>query len=147
MSLVKNPNFVDVHVGRRVRLRRKEMGITQQCLAVSIGLTFQQIQKYERGANRISASKLYEIAHVVSVPMGYFFLGLDDPVSLGDDVDINPWASMIEDLLAEPNGKVLAEAFLSIRSSKVRRELADFARIVAARDDLDEELEQRSAAE
>ena len=75
------PNPVDVHVGRRVRLRRKELGVSQAWLADRLGLTFQQVQKYERGANRISASKLYQIASVLEVPITYFFEGLDDPAA------------------------------------------------------------------
>src|SRR5271154_3361246 len=72
------PNPIDVHVGLQVRLRRKELKISQEKLADALGLTFQQVQKYERGANRISASKLYEIARTLQVPIGWFFEGLTD---------------------------------------------------------------------
>jgi len=70
---------VDRHVGERIRARRKEIGISQQALAEKLGLTFQQVQKYERGMNRVSASKLYETAQVLSVSIEWFFLGLDTP--------------------------------------------------------------------
>ena len=70
------PNPVDVHVGLQVRLRRKELKISQEKLAETLGLTFQQVQKYERGANRISASKLYEIARSLQAPISWFFEGL-----------------------------------------------------------------------
>lgn len=66
------PNPVDVHVGRRVRLRRSELGVSQGWLADRLGLTFQQVQKYKRGSNRISASKLYQIASVLEVPITFF---------------------------------------------------------------------------
>ena len=77
----ETPNPIDVHVGQRVRLRRKQRGLSQGRLADALGLTFQQIQKYERGTNRVSASKLYGIAMVLGVPVGFFYEGLDDPSS------------------------------------------------------------------
>lgn len=141
------PNPIDVHVGRRVRLRRKELGISQERLADGLDLTFQQVQKYERGSNRISASKLYEIARVLRVPVAFFFEGLDDPASLGGDNYVNAWNGVIEELLAEPNGKALAEAFLSIKRRSVRNGLAELARAIAANDDPEDEPERRSAAE
>ena len=70
------PNPVDVHVGLRIRLRRKELGVSQEKLAEAIGLTFQQVQKYERAANRVSASKLYEVARALDTSTAYFFEGL-----------------------------------------------------------------------
>ena len=71
------PKDVDLHVGTRIRERRKTLGMPQQDLAAALGLTFQQVQKYERGANRVSASKLHEIAQKLSVPVAWFFEGLD----------------------------------------------------------------------
>src|SRR5579862_3410669 len=72
------PNPVDVHVGSRVRLRRTLLGMSQEKLGDAIGLTFQQVQKYERGANRIGASRLYDLARVLDVPVSYFFEELGD---------------------------------------------------------------------
>ena len=69
----RKPNSVDVHVGRRVRLRRTLLGMTQTSLGEAIGLTFQQVQKYERGTNRISSSRLYELSRVLDVPVEFFF--------------------------------------------------------------------------
>ena len=69
------PNPVDLHVGSRIRLRRKILGVSQERLADALGLTFQQVQKYERGANRVSASKLYEIAATLQTQIAYFFAG------------------------------------------------------------------------
>ena len=74
-DLEKAPNPVDVHVGRRIRDRRKEARISQEKLAEHLGLTFQQVQKYEKGANRVSASKLYEIASALNASIEYFFRG------------------------------------------------------------------------
>src|SRR5215212_8586427 len=73
------PNPVDLHVGARIRMRRKILGVSQEKLADDLGLTFQQVQKYERGANRVSASKLYEIARSLQTPVAFFFEGLNDP--------------------------------------------------------------------
>lgn len=141
----ETPNPIDVHVGQRVRLRRKQRGLSQGRLAEALGLTFQQIQKYERGTNRVSASKLYGIAMVLGVPVGFFYEGLDDPSSpVGEDFT-EAWSQVFEDLLAEPNGRTLAEAFLSIRRESVRRALAELVRVVAANDQ--EGLSPKAAAE
>ncbi len=67
------PDPIDVHVGQRIRLRRNLVGMTQEQLASAVGVTFQQVQKYERGFNRVSASRLYDIGHVLSVPISFFF--------------------------------------------------------------------------
>ena len=82
------PLPIDVHVGRRVRLRRTLLGLNQTQLGEGLGLTFQQIQKYERGTNRISASKLYQLTRILDVPMLYFFDGLDEggKASQSDDI-------------------------------------------------------------
>lgn len=77
--MTNTPDPVDVHVGARIKLRRKTIGMPQAELATHLGLTFQQVQKYERGANRVSASKLYEIAKKLGTDIAYFFDGLPDP--------------------------------------------------------------------
>ncbi len=77
------PHPVDVHVGSRVRLRRTLRGMTQTDLGDAIGLTFQQVQKYERGMNRIGASRLYKLSHVLDVPINYFFEGMPSKVAVG----------------------------------------------------------------
>ena len=79
MTEAHTPNPIDMHVGGRIRARRRIIGVSQGVLAESLGLTFQQVQKYERGANRVSASKLYEIARKLQVSIAYFFDGLADP--------------------------------------------------------------------
>ena len=81
MTLERSPNPVDLHVGGRIRMRRRILGISQEKLADALGLTFQQVQKYERGANRVSASNLYEIARTLQAPITYFFEGLADPMA------------------------------------------------------------------
>ena len=134
MQETKGPNPIDVHVGLRVRLRRKELGISQSQLAEGLGLTFQEVQKYERGANRISASKLFELARLLQTEISYFFVGSDAlAASTGGD---HPAAynSIIEAMLAEPSGPLLADAFLRIKTRSVRKALADLACGIAAND-------------
>jgi transcriptional regulator with XRE-family HTH domain len=80
MASLGKPNPIDVHVGARVRLRRTLLGLNQEKLGDAIGLTFQQVQKYERGANRIGASRLFDLSRVLDVPISYFYEAMDDEV-------------------------------------------------------------------
>ncbi len=124
------PNPIDRHVGLRIRMRRKELGISQERLADAIGLTFQQIQKYERAANRVSASKLWEMARALKTTVGYFYEGLGDPglMSGGDHED---GRDIIHDFLLTPEGMELATLFPQVRRSRVRRRLLDLVRTMA----------------
>lgn len=120
------PNPVDVHVGLRIRLRRKELGVSQEKLAEAIGLTFQQVQKYERAANRVSASKLYEVARALDTSTAYFFEGLTD-------AHIRTAAepggqSQMQAFLLTAEGVELATTFPKIRPSRVRRRILDLVR-------------------
>ena len=127
----RTPNVVDIHVGGRVRMRRKMLGISQETLADALGLTFQQVQKYERGANRVSASKLYEIAKTLQVPVSFFFDGLADPVTNESD-DVGAAADrIITDFLNTPEGLELAEMFPKIGRGRVRRHGLDLGRALA----------------
>ena len=136
------PNPVDVHVGLQVRLRRKELKISQEKLAETLGLTFQQVQKYERGANRISASKLYEIARTLRVPMAWFFEGLSDP-SEGRDDDAPPpdSASFAHEFLLTQEGIDLASLFPRLRQRRVRRRLVELVRSLTEEDEAEIEAE------
>ena len=75
---VTNNNAVDIHVGKRIRLRRTLLGLSQEQLGAALNITFQQVQKYERGANRVSASRLWDISQIIDVPIGYFFEDMSD---------------------------------------------------------------------
>ena len=77
MAANTTPDPIDVHVGAKIRVRRKQLGMSQSALAESLGLTFQQVQKYERGANRVSASMLFKTSQKLEAPVSYFFEGLD----------------------------------------------------------------------
>ena len=130
-SIIDGPDPVDVHVGSRVRAQRRRMGLTQEGLAEALGLTFQQVQKYERGANRVSASKLYYIARTLRVPISYFFEGLDDPeMAAGGPGLAEAPAPFVNDLLMADLGPELA-ATLSDISTKSRRAVLNLARHLA----------------
>jgi transcriptional regulator with XRE-family HTH domain len=126
----RTPAEVDMHVGARVRMRRRFLGLTQQALAESLGLTFQQVQKYERGANRVSASKLYEIARALHVPVPYFFEGLADTGSGADDSARDTELS-IREFLMTPEGQELAQLYPRIGPSRLRRQVLELVRAIA----------------
>ena len=125
----RTPNPVDLYVGGRIRLRRRTLGVSQEKLAEDLGLTFQQVQKYERGANRVSASKLYEIARSLSVPVAFFFEGLNDPVSGG--VADQGTDAILHDFLMTAEGVELASLFPMIRRPRIRRRILDLVRAMA----------------
>jgi transcriptional regulator with XRE-family HTH domain len=126
----RTPAQVDIHVGCRVRMRRRFLNLTQQQLAESLGLTFQQVQKYERGANRISASKLYEIARALGVPAPYFFEGLADTGVEGDDEARGAELS-IREFLMTAEGQELASLYPRIEASRLRRQVLELVRAIA----------------
>lgn len=119
---MKHP--VDVHVGKRIRHRRWMIGTTQQQLAEKVGIKFQQIQKYETGMNRVSASRLWDIAHALSVPISFFFEGLD--VSGEEAVD----AALPGDILADKEALDLLRSYYAIPETQ-RRRLFDLARVLS----------------
>jgi transcriptional regulator with XRE-family HTH domain len=119
------PNPIDRHVGLRIRLRRKELGVSQEKLAEQIGLTFQQIQKYERAANRVSASKLWEMARALNTNVAYFFEGLP-----AGGEDPQPVVSL-DDFLLSAEGVELARSFPKIPKASVRRQILELVRTVA----------------
>jgi transcriptional regulator with XRE-family HTH domain len=132
------PNPVDRHVGLRIRLRRKELGLSQEKLADSIGLTFQQVQKYERAANRVSASKLWEMARALKTSITYFFDGLGEP-SAAEGPSTKADRAAVHDFLLTAEGMELAASFSKIRRTKVRRRILDLVRAMADGVDEDEE--------
>ena len=117
------PNPIDTHVGARVRLARKMQDVTQQALAEQLGLTFQQVQKYERGTNRISASKLYEAARALGVPVDFFFEGLANPSGAAASTP----EQLPPELVNTPEGLELAAAFLRV-TKRVRGPLVKLVR-------------------
>jgi transcriptional regulator with XRE-family HTH domain len=127
------PNPVDVQVGSRVRLRRKMLGLSQEKLAAAIGLTFQQVQKYERGANRIGASKLYELSRVLDVPVSFFFDDIDPvraPAIPGGFSEPRAEA-FASDPLRRRETIELVDAYCAIDDGVVRRRLFELAKGLA----------------
>lgn len=134
---VKGINPVDQHVGARVRLRRTLLGYSQEKLGDMLGLTFQQIQKYERGANRIGASRLFDLSLVLDVPVGYFFEEMPDEVQAKSPRRIGPGLAepmpspFQNDPMARRETLELVRAYYRIDSVDVRRQLSDLIRALA----------------
>lgn len=119
------PNPVDRHVGLRIRMRRKELGLSQERLAEAVGLTFQQIQKYERAANRVSASKLWELARALKTDIGFFYAGLAEI-----EAEIMSQQTM-HDFLLTPDGLELAACFPRVNNHRLRRRVLELVRTLA----------------
>lgn len=121
---------VDVHVGTRIRLRRKTMKMSQEQLGEQLGITFQQVQKYERGTNRVGASRLWGISKVLQVPVQYFYDGLPDGVEEGE----NSEPPEIYKFINSSDGVALAMAVSQIQNKSVRRQILELARSLAAQE-------------
>lgn len=115
-------NAVDRKVGQKVRTRRLEIGMSQEKLAELLGVTFQQVQKYEKGVNRIAVSRLWDIANALEMPVGRFFEG----VSTRGVAE--PRQEYVDDALATPEGAQLMALFASIKSQKIRRKVLDLVK-------------------
>ena len=119
-------HVVDVHVGKRIRQRRWLTGMTQQKLAELVGIKFQQIQKYETGANRVSASRLWDIADALGVPVSFFFEGLKDEAVDGSA----PMDGLPADLMADKEAMELVRSYYAIPENQ-RRRLFELARVLS----------------
>ena len=127
----KRPNPTDVYVGSRVRMRRKMLGLSQEKLGDKLGITFQQIQKYEKGTNRVGASRLQAMANAMEVPVSYFFPDATEAAQGGMQEER---AAFMMDFMSTAEGLELSRAFMRIRDSKVRRKIIELVRALA--DDL-----------
>src|SRR5215469_10515726 len=114
----KAPNPIDKHVGSRVRMRRMMLSLSQEKLGGALGLTFQQVQKYEKGTNRIGASRLQQISHILQVPVAFFFEGAPTPHGQAD-ADAAPSPSYVSDFLATSDGLALTKAFMRIKEPRL----------------------------
>jgi transcriptional regulator with XRE-family HTH domain len=129
----KTPNPIDKHVGARVRMRRMMIGMSQEKLGEKLGITFQQIQKYEKGTNRVGASRLQQIAHSLSVPPSFFFEGAPVPDSGNSGGFSEPSSpAYVSDFLATSDGLALTKAFMKIKDPKVRRRIVDLVESMVA---------------
>jgi len=135
----QGPHPVDIYVGGRVRLRRTYLGYSQEKLGQALGLTFQQIQKYERGLNRISSSKLYELSKLLEVPVAFFFEGMEDAdgdaagaIRSGQDQSPSRTSNGAEatDVLARRETLLLVNRFYSLPNDAVRREILNLMKAI-----------------
>ena len=128
----KSPNVIDQHVGSRVRMRRLTLKLSQTALADGIGVTFQQVQKYEKGMNRLGASRLQQIAHILQVPVTFFFdAASPHPPSVAED---QPLTKLI-DFMATRDGLILAKAFMRIGDVQLRRRIVDLVKSIVQNQD------------
>jgi transcriptional regulator with XRE-family HTH domain len=137
MITKKTTNPIDKHVGSRVRMRRVLIGMSQERLGDALGLTFQQVQKYEKGINRIGASRLQQISNILGMPIEFFFDGAPSgetrPVDGFNEVSDTPY---VADFLASNEGVQLNRAFLRIRDPKLRRRVVDLVTAIAGEDEI-----------
>lgn len=138
----KQPSSVDAHVGSRVRLRRMLIGMSQEKLGELLGLTFQQVQKYEKGANRIGASRLFDISTILGVPVSYFFDDLPNTdaavrktpgVAAATDVDAGPY--MME-FVSSAEGFQLVRAFTKITDPRVRKRMLELVKSLTGEEEV-----------
>lgn len=130
----EGPNPIDIHVGARLRLRRTLLGLSQEKLGEAVGITFQQLQKYERGANRISASRLFNLAQVLGVPVGFFFDDMpdSDAMAAATENDHPPSSTAEEvDSMARRETLELVRAYYRISENAVRRRAFDLIKALA----------------
>ena len=125
----KKPNPIDIHVGGRIRLRRNMLGMSQEKLGENLGITFQQIQKYEKGTNRVGASRLQAIASILEVPVAFFFE--DAPGKSAQGLAEENSTTYVVDFLSSTEGLQLNRAFVRIADPKVRRKVIELIRTLA----------------
>ena len=131
MSQERLANSVDERIGKRVKSRRLEVDLSQEKLADLVGVTFQQIQKYENGVNRIAASRLWEMSKALGVPVSYFYEGLN----LSGPGVAETGQELVYDMMATPEGQRLLQIFGTIRSPRLRRRVVELVRVMAEEDD------------
>ena len=129
-STVKSPRATDRHVGNRIRMRRKMQGMTQEKLGKALGVTFQQVQKYEKGTNRIGAGRLQHIASIQQVPISFFFEDAPGPSSILD----NP-SDYVSSFLATSDGLAFTKAYMHIQNAKLRRSIVALVIQIAGEDE------------
>ena len=124
-------NPTDKHVGRRVRMRRMMLGMSQEKLGDALGLTFQQVQKYEKGTNRISASRLQYLTHILQVPVSFFFEGAPRLLGAPQAGGTAPSPDYVTDFLSTSDGLALTKAFTRIKNRKLRQGIVDLVEEIA----------------
>jgi transcriptional regulator with XRE-family HTH domain len=133
----KAPNPVDKYVGSRVRMRRIMLGMSQEKLGEALGLTFQQVQKYEKGTNRVGASRIQQIAEILQVPVSFLFEGGPSSTVNADGTGASPSPSYVSDFLATSEGLTLTRAFMRITDARLRRSIVELVEQIAAHENAD----------
>jgi transcriptional regulator with XRE-family HTH domain len=131
-SPTKEPQDVDRHVGARMRMQRMLVGMSQEKLGQACGITFQQIQKYEKGMNRMGASRLHQIARILQVPVEFFYEGAPSGPDSDGPVNVDRSSRAMTDFLATSEGLELVKAFMAVKDAKVRRRIIDLTKAVAS---------------
>jgi transcriptional regulator with XRE-family HTH domain len=126
----KTPNPIDIHVGSRIRLRRTMLGMSQEKLGDALGITFQQVQKYEKGTNRVGASRLQNISAVLNVPVAFFFEDAPGEQETADGMQ-ETGSAYVVNFLTSAEGTQLIKAFMQISDAKVRRRILDLVKALA----------------
>src|SRR5436190_423924 len=134
MIAKKAPNPIDKHVGSRVRMRRMMLSMSQEKLGDALGLTFQQVQKYEKGTNRIGASRLQHISHILSAPIEFFFEGAPNVQGRRQPENVLSF-DYVNEFVSSSEGLRLIEAFMQIQDPKLRRRLVSLVETLGGRDD------------
>ncbi len=134
----KAPNPVDKYVGSRVRMRRIMLGMSQEKLGEALGLTFQQVQKYEKGTNRVGASRLQQISEILQVPVSFLFDGGPSGMTNTEGFSEGSSPAYVSDFLATSEGLSLTRAFTRITDAKMRRSIVDLVEQIAAREGPDQ---------
>ena len=130
----KAPNPVDKYVGSRVRMRRIMLGMSQEKLGEALGLTFQQVQKYEKGTNRVGASRLQQISEILQVPVSFLFDGGPSGAVNAEGFREGGSPAYVSDFLATSEGLALTRAFTRITEAKMRRSIVELVEQIAARE-------------
>jgi transcriptional regulator with XRE-family HTH domain len=131
----KAPNPTDQHIGSRVRMRRKMLAMSQEQLAEALGITYQQVQKNEKGTNRIGASRLQQISHILQVPVTFFFEGAPNAAAPHDSSGSALSMAQIDDFVSDSNGLRLMRAFMRIDNAALRRRIVMLVQEIADDDD------------
>ena len=135
MAKKKSLDPIDKHVGNRVRMRRMMLGMSQEKLGEALGLTFQQVQKYENGTNRIGASRLQYLSDILQVPVLFFFEGSPHARRARSRIDGPPSPDYITDFLTSRDGLTLTKAFMRIKDAKLKRRIVDLVQRIADSDE------------
>src|SRR5215510_6866403 len=125
------PSPVDKHVGTRIRMRRIMLGMSREKLSEGLGLTWQQVQKYENGKNRIGASRLQQIAHILQIAVPFFFEGAPDIPGQLEGIVVALWPAYVSEFLAMTDGLALTKAFMRVKAPRLRRRIVALVEAIA----------------